>query len=181
MNKNISNGLLIGGTLFLLGAGPALAAPGLQYDQSEKYPDKEMTVDLFGSASVGQQTINNLSRQRISHDARLGAGAGLNYFVTRHIGFGAEAYSENTSHSFLDNGSASLIGRLPLGQSGFAPYVYGGAGRQFDPIELNYLQAGGGLEYRFTKRVGAFVDARYVFTDGTKNYGLGRAGLRLGF
>jgi len=181
MKKHMNNGLLISGTLFLLGAGSALAAEGLRYDQNDKYTSKEITVDLFGSASIGQQTINNLSRERISHDARLGAGAGLSYFVTRNVGFGAEAYSENTGHSFIDNTSASLIGRLPLGQGGFAPYVFGGAGHQFDPIELNYLHAGGGLEYRFTRRLGAFIDARYVFTDGTKNYGLGRLGLRLGF
>ena len=30
-------------------------------------------------------------------------------------------------------------------------------------------------------RMRAFLDARYVFTDGTKNYGLGRASLRLAF
>ncbi len=181
MKQIMNNGLLITATLFLLGAGPALAAEGVQYDQNDRYTARETTFDVFGSASIGQQTINNLSRQRISHDARLGAGAGVNYFATRHLGFGAEAYSENTGHSFLDNASASLIGRLPLGHTGLAPYAYGGGGRQFDPIELNYLHAGGGLEYRFTRRLGAFVDARYVFTDGTKNYGLGRAGLRFGF
>ena len=81
----------------------------------------------------------------------------------------------------MDNASLSLIGRLPLGRSGFAPYIYGGGGHQFDPIELNYLHAGGGLEYRFTRRLGLFVDARYVFTDETPNYGQGRVGLRIGF
>ena len=35
--------------------------------------------------------------------------------------------------------------------------------------------------FRFTPNIGAFLDARYVFTDGTKNYGLGRAGLRFAF
>lgn len=181
MKRKMNKGLLITGTLCLLVAGSALAAEGSRDAENDKYTAKETTVDLFGSASIGQQTINNFSGDTVSHDARLGAGAGVSYFVTRNVGLGAEAYSENTGHSFIDNASGSLIGRFPLGQSGFAPYVFGGAGHQFDPIELNYLHAGGGLEYRFTRKVGVFVDARYVFTDETKNYGLGRVGLRLGF
>jgi hypothetical protein len=165
----------------MLAAGPAFGAHGMKYDDSELYRARETTLDLFGSGSVGQQTINNITRAKVSRDLRLGAGVGVNYFLTRNIGLGAEGYSENTGHSFVDNASVSLIGRLPLGKGGFAPYVYGGGGRQFDPIELNYLHAGAGLEYRFTRKLGAFIDARYVLTDGTKNYGLARVGLRLGF
>ena len=42
-------------------------------------------------------------------------------------------------------------------------------------------QAGGGLDFRFSKKLGLFVDARYVFTDETQNFGVGRLGLRFGF
>ena len=172
---------MIKGTILLLAAGTACGAPGMRYDQTDKYRANELSLDLFGSASIGQQTINNLSGDRISHDARLGAGAGLNYFFSRNIGIGAEAYTEDTRHNFIDNVSGSLIGRFPLGQSGAAPYVFVGAGRQLDPIYLWFAHLGAGFEYRFTAHVGAFLDARYVFTDGTKNYGLGRVGLRLAF
>ena len=85
------------------------------------------------------------------------------------------------AYSLRDSASGSLIGRFPLGRSGFAPYAYGGGGRQFDLTELWFAHAGAGMEYRFTPRLGTFIDARYVFTDGTKNYGLGRVGLRLSF
>ena len=181
MKKLMKHGMLIGGTILMLAARPAFSAHGMNGNTTEKYGAKEATLDLFGSGSVGQHTLNHINDETLKHDLRLGAGAGLNYFFTRNFGLGGEAYSENTGHSVVDNASLSLIGRLPLGQSGFAPYVYGGGGHQFDPIELNYLHAGGGLEYRFTRRLGLFVDARYVFTDETPNYGLGRVGLRLGF
>jgi hypothetical protein len=156
-------------------------ALGAADDGEDKYQARETTLDLFASGSVGQQTLNHISHLKVNHDLRLGAGAGLNYFLTRHFGLGAEAYSENTAHSFIDSASGSLIGRFPLGQSGLSPYVYGGGGRQFDPAELWFCHAGGGLEFRFTRKFGAFADGRYVCTDGTKNYGLARVGLRLGF
>src|SRR5881227_2031611 len=99
----MKNGILIKGTILLLAAGSAWATDGMRYDQTDKYRANELSLDLFGSASIGQQTINHLSGDRISHDARLGAGAGLNYFFSRNIGFGAEAYTEDTRHNFIDN------------------------------------------------------------------------------
>ena len=145
------------------------------------YKASELSLDLFGTGSIGQSTINNLSGDRVEEDVRLGLGAGLNYFFTRHIGLGGEAYSENAGHSFIDSASLNLIGRLPLGTSGVAPYLFVGGGYQFDEIERWLLNLGGGFEFRFQKNWGLFIDARYVFTDETKNYGLGRAGVRLSF
>ncbi len=141
----------------------------------------ETSLDLFGSVSVGQETINHISGNRVVDDGRLGAGVGLNYFFTRYFGMGGDAYTENTGHRFVDNASGNLIGRFPIESIHLAPYVYGGGGRQFDPSKVWFGQAGGGLEFRFSPHVGLFADARYVFTDGTKNFGLGRLGLRLSF
>jgi hypothetical protein len=141
----------------------------------------ETSLDLFGSVSVGQETINNISSDRIEDNGRLGAGLGLNHFFTRHVGFGADAYTENAGHSFVDNTSGNLIVRFPFESIHLAPYVYGGAGYQFDPSGLWFGQAGGGLEFRFSKQVGLLADARYVFTDGTQNFGVARLGLRLAF
>jgi hypothetical protein len=87
----------------------------------------------------------------------------------------------NTTGRFIDSASANLILRIPLGQSGFAPYVYGGGGRQFDLAQVWFLQAGGGMEYRFTPHVGLFVDARWVIPEKTKYYGVGRLGMRFAF
>jgi len=149
--------------------------------ESSLYRAQELTIDLFGSGSINQQTINHLSGDKVTHNGRLGAGAGLNYFFCRYIGIGADAYSENTGHSFVDSTSGNLIGRLPIGDTGIAPYIFAGGGYQFDQVEQGFGQGGGGLEFRFTEKWGLFVDARYVIADKTENYGLGRVGLRLSF
>ena len=149
--------------------------------QEEKYRAQETSLDIFFSGSINQETINHLNGIRYEDDVESGIGVGLNHFFTRHIGIGAEAYSEDTERHFVDKASASLIARLPFGESGFAPYLYLGGGRQFDPLELSFAQAGAGLEFRFTPSVGLFLDGRYVLTDGAEDHGLARVGLRLAF
>lgn len=151
------------------------------FQDSTFYRADELSLDAFGSGSIGQQTINHISGSRIERNGRAGAGAGANYFFTRFIGIGGDAYSENTAHNFVDSASGNLIGRLPIGNTGVAPYIFGGGGHQFDEIEQNFAQAGGGIEFRFAEHMGFFVDARYVFAAKTENYGVGRAGLRLSF
>lgn len=141
----------------------------------------EASLDLFGSVSVGQETLDNISEERVRDDGRLGLGLGGNYFFTRHLGLGGDAYTENAGHSFVDNASGNLIFRIPFDAIHLAPYAYGGGGRQFDPTGLWFAQAGAGLEVRFTRNVGVFADGRYVFTDGTGNIGVGRLGLRCYF
>lgn len=169
--------------LFALPCLPVFAQDRPQAPDSSAwwFRANEASLDLFGSVSVGQETIDNISRERVKDDGRLGAGVGGNYFFTRHLGLGADAYTENTQHSFVDNTSGNLIVRFPFESVRLAPYVYGGAGYQFDPSGLWFGQAGGGLEFRFSKQVGLFTDARYVFTDGTENFGVARLGLRFLF
>ena len=146
-----------------------------------RYQANELNVDLFGSESVGQKTLDHLSGARIRDNGRLGAGVGVSYFFTRNIGVGVDAYAADVNHHFVDSASANLIVRFPLGNSGFAPYVLGGGGRQFDPTRLWFAQAGAGLEYRFCRNVGLFTDGRYVITERAPNYGLFRLGVRLAF
>jgi hypothetical protein len=145
------------------------------------YRAQELSLDLFGSGSVGQPTIDHFTGGRIEQNGRLGAGAGLNYFFCRYVGVGGDAYTENTRHDFIDSASGNLIGRLPIGDTGIAPYIFGGGGYQFDEVSQRFGQFGAGIEFRFCKNVGFFVDARYVVADKTDNYGVGRAGLRLSF
>jgi len=188
----MKNKMLVGGTILLLAAMPALAAenvsndPGLRYDQGDLYRANELSLDAFGTASLGKYSIEHSttelsSTSRVRHNTRLGAGLGLSYFITRNIGIGADAYSENTTGVFVDSVSANLILRLPLGQSGFAPYAFGGGGRQFDMAKVWFCQIGAGMEYRFTPQVGVFLDARWVLPDETKYYGVARLGLRFAF
>jgi len=153
----------------------------LHYDQGDYYRSSELSLDGFGTASLGSYAIDHPSNNRIRQNTEFGAGAGVNYFITRYIGIGAEAYSENTTGVFIDNASGNLILRLPLGQSGFAPYAFGGGGHQFDAAKLWFGQAGAGMEYRFTPHIGVFLDARAVWPNETKYYGVARLGMRFSF
>jgi hypothetical protein len=145
------------------------------------YRGNEFSIAGFGTAELGERTIDHLSGNRIVHNGKLGLGAGASYFFTSIIGIEGDAYSENPRHSFIDNASGSLILRFPIGQTGLAPYALGGGGHQFDPIESSFVHFGGGLEFRFTPHVGIFADARYVLPDRTRDFGVGRAGFRIAF
>ncbi len=163
----------------------ATAATGATQQSSSPdfslYLGNEFSIDLFGSGSINNETINHLSGNTVEHHSLVGGGGGVNYFFTRYLGVGGEGYYESSNHHFLDSGSGNLILRLPVANTGIAPYIFGGGGHQFDQIEQTFGQAGGGLEFRFTKHFGLFVDARYVFADKTQNYGVGRAGFRFSF
>jgi hypothetical protein len=151
------------------------------YTGEPLFKDMETSFDAFGTVSVGQYTIEHISGDRIDDNGRLGWGLGLNQFFTRNFGIGADAYSESAAHSFVDSASGNLIVRFPFESAHLAPYVYGGGGRQFDPNELWFGQAGAGLDVRFTPHVGIFVDGRYAFREDAKDLGLFRLGLRLIF
>jgi hypothetical protein len=184
----MKKGTLVTGTILLMAAWNAAAADdnmsgnfrnqNISYDM---YRANELSLDAFGTDTLGQHTINHPSTDRIRHNSVLGAGLGVNYFVTRYMGVGGDAYTENTAHNFVDNASGNLIFRFPIGETGLAPYAYGGGGYKFDPVSTVFGQAGGGLEFRFTHNLGVFVDARYVFADRIRDYGVGRAGLRWAF
>ena len=173
--------MLVGGTILMLAAMSAFGDDNVSNDQGNYYRSSELSVDAFGTGSLGEYTLDHLSNNRIRQNTKFGVGAGINYFFTRNIGIGADAYSENTTGAFIDSASANLILRLPLGQSGFAPYAFGGGGHQFDMGQMWFGQAGGGMEYRFTPHVGVFIDARGVLPNETKLYGVARAGLRFAF
>jgi len=165
---------------------PALAASnsndqGLTNNLEPIYQSHELSLDGFATGSEGSYTIDHISNSRVRHNTQGGAGVGVNYFFTRYVGIGADAYSENTTGTFIDNASGNLIVRLPLGESGFAPYAFGGGGHQFDAAKLSFGQAGAGMEYRFCHNIGVFIDARCVWPNETKYYGVGRAGLRFAF
>lgn len=175
MKKHMQNGMLVIGTILMLAARPALA------EENERYRANELSLDVFGSASLQRHTLNNITGARVRQDSRLGLGAGVNYFFTQNMGISADAYAEDTNGSVIDSTSVSFTYRFPLGQSGFAPYAFGGGGRHFENVRTWFAQVGAGVEYRFTPQVGMFLDARGVMPHETKYYTVGRLGMRFAF
>ncbi len=145
------------------------------------YEANELSFGFFGTGTVGEDTLEDQSSVKIERDGDLGLGASISYFFHRNVGIEAYGYSESTSEHFVDHVGGNLIVRFPLGSSGVALYGLGGGGRQFDPVIQWTLDAGGGIEWRFTPHVGIFADARYVWADKTEDYGLGRLGIKFGF
>jgi len=145
------------------------------------YRAQEFSVDFFGSGAIDQYTIDHLTGDRIRHNGVLGGGAGINYFFTRNIGIGGDAYVEHREQHYIESPSGNLILRFPIMDSGVAPYVFGGGGYQFDEVGQDFAQGGAGIEFRIVKDFGFFVDARYVFAQKTQDYGVARAGFRFNF
>ncbi len=180
MINTMKNKMLVGAAMLLLTVTATVAAEntGGSYDY---YRAKEIDADAFGSVSFGKYTIDHLSGARVRHNANFGLGSGLSYFLTRNLGIGADIYSENKTGALIDSASMNMTLRLPLGQSGFAPFVYGGGGKQFDMVHAWFAQVGAGMEYRFTPLVGVFMDSRWVLPDHASYYGVVRLGVRFAF
>jgi hypothetical protein len=185
----MKKGTIIAGTILMLGVGTVLKAQDTNRDVTvvhddnplRLYRDQEFTVDFFGGGTLDEHDVNHVNGSRIREDGRLGLGGGGSFFFVRNLGIEGEVYTENPQGHFIDETSGSLVLRVPLGEGGLAPYIFGGGGHLFDPVPSNFGQAGAGLEYRFSPHFGVFVDGRWVITEDIGNYGMGRAGLRLAF
>jgi hypothetical protein len=185
--------------VFILAATSALAADtvAVRYDERDttvrsswkddwnrdwiSYKGCELNLSVFGTGTVGEETLRHPSSRRVERDGRLGMGVALSYFFCRYVGVEGYAYSESTAGAFIDNAGGDLVLRLPIGDTGLAPYIFGGAARQIDPLYQWTFDGGAGLEWRFAPHVGVFIDGRYVFADKTKDFGMGRFGLKFGF
>jgi hypothetical protein len=145
-----------------------------------KYTGQELSLDLFGSYTASERNIEHLFETNI-RGGDWGGGVGLNYFLTRYFGIGGDINMSDNGGNFVDIMDGNLFARLPLGNSGVAPYIFGGGGRSTDPIWEWFGQAGVGLEFRFNPTTGIFVDGRYMWMDVTPDRLMLRAGLRLVF
>ena len=102
------------------------------------YPDHEFTIDLFGTYAFTEST-----NERILGDHAFGGGLAVNYFFTKYIGLGIEGQAlKNQLKSESDdvNGLAALnlFYRHPLGDSGWAPYIYVGGGVLFNTDNASF-------------------------------------------
>jgi hypothetical protein len=152
----------------------------MHYDHSgEKYSANELTLDLFGTYNKSFAHFDDLFDHTWRH-GEFGGGVGMNYFFTKYVGIGVDTFFQRRGR-FFNNVSGDLTLRAPIGNSGFAPYVYGGAGWRdaAGPDELT-AHGGVGIEYRFNPHLGVFLDGRYIWTDKSADEGLLRAGFRIG-
>ncbi len=135
------------------------------------FAPNEWSMDLFGY---------HASRDKGGADrGAWGPGVGVNYFMTDYVGLGADSYSDAFTLPYLLNGSVEL--RYPFREIGLAPYVYGGAGRQWDHAAQWLGHMGVGLEYRFNPTTGVMLDVRHVFAENRPDYTMVRFGLRFVF
>ncbi len=159
------------------------------YDvNAPRYTAQELSLDLFGSYINGEGQFNELFEHNI-RKGFFGGGVGVNYFFTQNLGLGADfnmSAKRNTELPLFDDVVGSLILRLPLGNSGLAPYAIGSGGRTIGGggAPWQWVYGGGvGLEYRWNPTTGIFSDARFFWGDKGTVYNrlLIRAGLRIVF
>jgi len=161
-----------------------------------KYTGNELSLDMFGSYWALERGLGHLFETDIRGDrGRWGGGVGLNYFFTPYLGIGGDVnWSDHRGFGgpSTDWAMGNLILRLPIGNTGIAPYVFGGGGRQFNGLfrdpETGDLfagkryewvaDAGVGVEVRITPGLGVFTDGRYIWH--TKDNGVDRLALRAG-
>ena len=144
------------------------------------YRQHEIDVDLFGMGSLGESDINHLTGNKVVHDGRTGAGGGVTAYFCKWVGLGGDVWTEGWDRQLA---SGNLYFRAPIPDTGLAPYAFGGGGYEWNDTGPDQAigDLGGGLELRFMKHLGVFVDARYIFADKTSDFGVGRVGLRLNF
>jgi hypothetical protein len=110
----------------------------------------------------------------------LAPGAGVSYFLTRHLGVGAFTHWENFDGTFFDNISAEGYFRWPLDRLHLAPYAVVSFGYSFE-TEETFEGIGAGAEYRFNEKWGAFSDLRWQFNNDTDSGVAVRFGVRWTF
>jgi hypothetical protein len=96
----------------------------------------EWTIDLFGTYAFTEST-----NEEILGDHGFGGGLAVNRFFTTNIGLGIEGQALKTQRNDDDVvGSAALnfFYRMPLGDSGWAPYVYVGGGVIFNTENTDF-------------------------------------------
>jgi hypothetical protein len=146
----------------------------------EKFPNNQLTLDVFGVYHQAFSTFGAQFDKNWNHGV-WGGGLGINYYFNKYIGVGVDTYADTAHSTRVDNdASANLYLRLPIGETGLAPYIFGGLGGVFNPVTELTEDAGIGLAYRLNSHWGLFADSRYIY-DHTHNSNLTRAGLSYGF
>jgi hypothetical protein len=150
-------------------------------DPNDIYRAYELSLDAFVSAAGegnGHDVFNGYNHRR---DVRGGGGGGLEYFFSRYAGVEVETFALGDRHNTQSALGGNLVLRWPIGETGFSPYIFGGGGEEWTYQSEGYGDGGAGLEYRFSRCLGIFGDGRIVVPNDTRNYGMGRFGVRFIF
>jgi hypothetical protein len=150
-------------------------------DSDELYRLRELSLEAFGAASSDWRRDGDYFGDHHHHDTEGGGGAGLEYCFCRYVGVEVESFALANSYNTTSAVGGNLVLRWPIGETGFSPYIFGGGGHEWTYQSEGYADGGVGLEYRFTHSIGLFGDARFVAPDDTRNYGMGRIGVRFTF
>lgn len=136
-----------------------------------------------------------IKTERTEHNAG-GGGLQYSYFWSRYAGIAADAdFLRGTAYNTAL--TASLVLRWPFefgtgaGDSrsidpkerrwGLAPYIMAGAGGQWGDRAAGVGAIGGGVEFRFEKHWGFFVQSRWIAHDQRQNYMATAAGVTFTF
>lgn len=137
----------------------------------------EVQLDAFVAGAAGRFNGKNANG--------VGGGLGVNYFFTRYFGIGVDDTLGGLSiahGSTFDNLQGNLIARYPIESWHLAPYAIAGGGATWGNHQTQGNgNVGGGLEYRFNRTVGLFVDSRYIYGNRGLSESLNRVGLRFAF
>jgi hypothetical protein len=175
MKKMLSAKLQITAAIVAFAATPLVSRAA---DDGSKYPANQLTLDMFGSYIKDFHDFGDQFDHNWRH-GQFGGGAGVNYFFSKYAGIGADSFTYDEGE-FFKNVSGNVYLRLPIESIGIAPYIFGGGGRDFNPVAEWHEDAGVGLEYRFSRHVGIFSDIRYIWEGKTANASLVRVGVQFG-
>jgi hypothetical protein len=110
-----------------------------------------------------------------------GGALSLSYYFTRVVGLRLDT-SVVESNGALGLVGADLLLRAPIDSARIAPYgVLGGGAEVFKGGADYYLRAGGGIEFRFTEKVGVFAEGTYNWIDKNVDRVLVKVGVRFAF
>jgi hypothetical protein len=144
--------------------------------QSALFRANELQTDVYVAGSAG--TVSGVTTTGV------GGGLGINYFVTKYLGFGVDNALEglNGDGKTYDSLKGSVIARLPIEKWHLAPYaMIGGGACWATGTSVGCGVIGPGIEYRVNRNVGLFLDSRYMFGNRPLNETQTRAGIRLVF
>ena len=143
---------------------------------------KEVQVDLAAGYATDQVSPLNTSIATLTTKGAWTSSVGVNYFLTENFGLGVESNLRDFRGIGVNNVSLSGIARFPVERWRLAPYVFGGAGANFEASDFWTYHAGLGVEVRLTKSAGLFADTRYVWGEASNPDGaLTRLGVRFVF